>query len=706
MSLDAVPAAVIAVDLDSRILAWNAGAELLYGWTADEVLGRSVRDFVLAGQPRADEVREALLRGEVWAGELEVRHRDGSRLLVYVRNAPWFDPDGDVVGVVGASTQLSAPRRLEAQRAEALTRTAEQLDAAVGRLQRLQRLSRDLLAATTEAAVVDAVLTAGKEAMGAAAIAVALPDPGKEHLRMRQHSGFSEVFVRDFTTLPLTVDTPLTRAYLQQQPQLYADAWSMRQAFPDIPLDPAMEARAAVPVLGPQGCLGGLTLGFAEARVFDTDEVEHLLAVGEQAGQALARVRLAESQLLQRQRESFLGRASSALHASFDTGDIVTAAVQLPVPELADWAVVHLEAPDSSTPAYEVAAVAHREPRRADAMAHLVGTRAVEGLPGGPAEVTRTRLTAVHPDLHPLVADRLQSAPAELAMAAVDTGVVVPLVSGERCWGTLTMARQGRVYEPGEVQVLEELGVRTATALSHATAYHASRQQALELQRTLLPDALPAIPGLDLGWQYLPGTEGARVGGDWYDVLDLGAGRVALVIGDVMGRGTAAAAVMGQLRALARGLLRVGLAAPAVLAEMNDELQRTAPDVLATTLLVELDVTSGDGALANAGHLPPVLLDGAEARLHGTEPGLPLGLPAPPAVSQPFRLSPGQGLLLYTDGLVERRDQSLEEGLQQLVGHCRALPDDVSAATVRVLAGMGRDDRSGDDIAMLLVRRR
>ncbi|MFP5219188.1 MAG: SpoIIE family protein phosphatase [Actinomycetes bacterium] len=238
-------------------------------------------------------------------------------------------------------------------------------------------------------------------------------------------------------------------------------------------------------------------------------------------------------------------------------------------------------------------------------------------------------------------------------------------------------------------------------------AGEAQRDTALTLQRSLLPDALPASEELEVAARYAAGGAETEVGGDWYDVIPLGAGRMALVIGDVMGRGVRAAAVMGQLRTTVRTCARLDLR-PVEVLEVLDGLVADLPgssfDVhIATCGYAVFDPHARELELASAGHLPPVVRTAAgEVHRLDVDVSAPLGVGDAPRQSR-VRLEPGTVLALYTDGLVEMRGSDLDAGLDAL---CRAVaggPADLEELADSVLT---RLDAGGadDDVALLLVR--
>jgi PAS domain S-box-containing protein len=235
--------------------------------------------------------------------------------------------------------------------------------------------------------------------------------------------------------------------------------------------------------------------------------------------------------------------------------------------------------------------------------------------------------------------------------------------------------------------------------------YQREHKIAETLQRSLLPERLPQIEGLQLAARYLPGARGAAIGGDWYDVLERPDGRVALVVGDVVGHGLRAAATMGQLRNAFRAYGLVESSPAEVVARINRLVMSGVEDAMATVVYLVLDRETGEVSYSSAGHPPPLVLtpDGP----HFLEGGrsVPIGASDPAVFREATAvLPPGSSLLLYTDGLVERRDVGLEERLGQLAEVAGPAGDDLDALCDRVIEVVLGEGDPGDDVALLAVR--
>ncbi|MCH0540117.1 SpoIIE family protein phosphatase [Streptomyces sp. MUM 203J] len=302
----------------------------------------------------------------------------------------------------------------------------------------------------------------------------------------------------------------------------------------------------------------------------------------------------------------------------------------------------------------------------------------------------------------------------------VHSTLVVPMVAHDTVIGLVQFSRAKGSEPFGERDraLAVELAARAAVCIDNARLYRREHERALILQRSLLPPGDPEAAGLDIACRYLPGNAANEVGGDWFDVIELPGHRTALVVGDVMGRGLRAAVAMGELRTAVRTLAQLDLEPAEVLSHL-DEIARglgapsprartKGPELsevyLATCVYAVYDAVTRRCTFANAGHLPPVLVEpGEEALLLDVPPGMPLGVGGEPFEEVEVELPEGALLALYTDGLVESRDHPLDEGLEAfrraLARSGRPLED----VCDHVLGTL--DTRHGqDDIALLMAR--
>lgn len=257
-----------------------------------------------------------------------------------------------------------------------------------------------------------------------------------------------------------------------------------------------------------------------------------------------------------------------------------------------------------------------------------------------------------------------------------------------------------------EPDLLELVADRAARAVAHARLYEEARQTTVTLQRNLLPETLPEIPRHTLAVRYLPGQEGAVVGGDFYDAFPLPGDRFAVLVGDVVGRGFGAATVMGQLRATLRAHVFATLDPVRALERVDAQIDDLGGVGFATVALMVGDVAGGDASIVLAGHPPPVVrhADGTCVRLQATA-GVPIGAPLSPRSAHTLSLATGDLVLFYTDGLVEVRDVALDPRIEELAAACAAGPQDPDALLGHVVEAMLPRGRADDDVALLALQR-
>ncbi|MFF7971989.1 SpoIIE family protein phosphatase [Streptomyces sp. NPDC007905] len=309
----------------------------------------------------------------------------------------------------------------------------------------------------------------------------------------------------------------------------------------------------------------------------------------------------------------------------------------------------------------------------------------------------------------------------------VQSTLAVPMVAHDTVVGLAQFSRTkgSEPFGDRDRALAVELAARAAVCIDNARLYRREHERALILQRSLLPPGDPEASGLDIACRYLPGNAATEVGGDWFDVIELPGHRTALVVGDVMGRGLRAAVAMGELRTAVRTLALLDLEPAEVLSALDEiarglgtpggvqQATRAARQprdadlsevYLATCVYAVYDSVTRRCTFANAGHLPPVLVEPGEAALMlDVPPGMPLGVGGEPFEEVEVELPEGALLALYTDGLVESRDHPLDEGLQAFVGALTDPTRPLEDVCDHVLSTL--DTHHGeDDIALLMAR--
>ena len=291
--------------------------------------------------------------------------------------------------------------------------------------------------------------------------------------------------------------------------------------------------------------------------------------------------------------------------------------------------------------------------------------------------------------------------------AGISSMLGVPLVAHEEIIGVIEVGvRAPRRLGPEDIDLLRLTADRVALAIEHVRAYRREHHIAETLQHSLLPQTLPALPGVMLAKRYLPAASEAEVGGDWYDALGLTGGRVLLVMGDVSGKGLAAASTLGALRSAIRAYALEGHG-PAQIAERLNTFVLAEPvrEHMATLVLAVFDPVDAQLSYVNAGHPPPLALsaDGVPRFLDGAR-SVPLGvLPFPGYHEETVTLEQGGALVLYTDGLVERRTEHLDLGLDRLAIAAADGPLEAEALCDRLLRAALPTGATNDDVALLTL---
>jgi PAS domain S-box-containing protein len=295
----------------------------------------------------------------------------------------------------------------------------------------------------------------------------------------------------------------------------------------------------------------------------------------------------------------------------------------------------------------------------------------------------------------------------EAVLAQDDSLIGVPLLAEGVVTGVLVAgAEPPREFSGEDLTLLRLAAERVGLAIGHARVYEREHRIAETLQRSLLPDRLPDLPGLEVAARYLPAASEAEVGGDWYDVIPIAGGAVGLVMGDVAGKGLAGASMVGRLRSALRAYALEGHDGGRVVERLNRLLWTEAEESqMATMLYVIVDPAASTVRWVNAGHLPPLVISGKEVRFLQGEASVPLGvLPFPTYEEVTAPMEPGESLLLYTDGLVERPGEHLDDGLAQLAARVSEAPEDPHGMLDHLLATLVPAGGAADDVALLILR--
>ena len=415
------------------------------------------------------------------------------------------------------------------------------------------------------------------------------------------------------------------------------------------------------------------------------------------------------------QRLALLADATTRLSASLEPQQVLETLADIVVPALGAWLAVAMPEDAAATllpveatgdaRRLHVVHVAHGDPARAPSLTALLrGLPLTMDDPHGVGAVVRTREPEWMPVVSPEVIESFafdSQVLAQLHELGVGAALTVPLLSRGRCLGALTVTEP--VAGPVDRALLADLAARAAVALDNALLYGAERRTGLTLQRSLLPRDVVRLPGMDVAVRYLPGATGAFVGGDWYQGVPVD-GRLVLAIGDVMGHGMRSAARMGQLRAIVATLALEGHRPGELLRRLAASCDVLLDLELATLLVALYDPVARTLAVASAGHPPPLLAPlGAEPEYVDVVPGPPLGTFVGDYDEVVVDVPAGAQLVLYTDGLVENRQEPLSAGLERLRAALRGLQLPPEAVANHILRALGRIDGADDDVALLVL---
>ncbi|MBA8956672.1 SpoIIE family protein phosphatase [Actinomadura namibiensis] len=421
-----------------------------------------------------------------------------------------------------------------------------------------------------------------------------------------------------------------------------------------------------------------------------------------------------------RERFTFLGEAGEQIGSSLDHLQAARKLAEVMVPRLADYAVVELlERVASAEIDHPSGPVAEDAPLRRIAVVHDDEPgRWADTLPEG--EITRipsdtpclrvleTGLGVHIPRVTPERAAEICASYTDRDLRPLITGralLILPLVARGQVLGLCKlMRRPGRPgYDELDLTMIEELVRRAALCVDNGRLYRREAQAVQRLQRSMLPDDPPEVPGARVCFRYRPAGQAAQVGGDWFDAIPLPGCRLGIVVGDVMGHGLTSAAIMGQLRTAVRTLAAQDLRPDQLLHQLDALTRRLGEDYLATCLYAVYDPVARTCQLANAGHLPPVLVSaGGDSRVLPVPSGVPIGVGGEPFETVEVPVEDGAQLVLCTDGLVERRDRDIDQGMEALRGQLAGAAPSLERTCDAVLETLG-PAVPVDDIALVAV---
>ncbi|MEU0845225.1 SpoIIE family protein phosphatase [Streptomyces sp. NPDC005962] len=660
--------ATMVLDAAGAVVRWSAGAEWLLGYSPADVLGRAAAELLWDGQgslPGA--ARRSLAGREPWSGHVRARHRDGGPFEVELLACPLRDSDGTAQWLLAAMTAPEGAHR--------------------------------------GVAVTERSFTQGDWPMAIHDTELRLL---RANARMCRVTGLPEDEMRGRRS-----------GFLAGNPVNEQVETAMRKA---IRTGEAEHAQT-------------LTRAAGETR--DQAWAVSLSPLTDETGRvcAVAAAGLDISELYRtRERLALLNEASIQIGTTLDVTRTAQELASMPLPRFADFISVDLLDSvlrgDEPTPGpvsgdVRLRRVAHESAHAKNAPEAAVGIGETDTYPefSPPARCLATGravLTGPWDTDYFRWMDRDPKRNAKRTDFGVQSLVAAPLVARGNTLGAALFSRRLHpdTFTEDDLILAEQLAARAAVCIDNARRYTRERGTAVALQRSLLPQGLPAQSAVEFATRYLPADSRYGVGGDWFDVIPLSGARVALVVGDVVGHGIHASATMGRLRTAVRTLADIDLPPDELLTHLDDVVGRLASegtepvdyDVIgASCLYAVYDPVSRLCCAARAGHPPPALVapDGT-VEFCEVPAGPPLGLGDLPFESAEIGIPEGALLVLYTDGLVESRDRDIGsgmDGLREVLGEPSRGAVSLEATCDTVLRAL-LSDRPADDVALLVARAR
>ena len=678
--------AFIDADPRERLAHWEILTEDGSPFPVDDLPGRRV----LLGEPESESVLRVHDR------------RDGREFWSLVKATATFDEQGRVRYAINVFRDITGQKEAE----RGAQRQATQMS-------HLYAITAALSGITDVTVIAETLADQTLTAFGAARGAVVLRSEDGASLETVAWRGHAPAVIDRWRRFPLDDRSPIGDAVLRNEPVVMVDREDWLARYPGLEHDQVPAAAASIPLDVGGRAIGGLTLSFDQPHEFTSDDIGFMLGAARQGAQALERARSDEVRRLAEERLALLARAGGLLAQSLDYPKTLAAVVDLAVPRFADWATVEILEPDGSI---NTLAVAHVDPEKVaiaqefrrkrppdlsapTGLGHVIRTGEPEMVP----EITEEMIAAIDdPEVEQLVRElQLHSA------------MIVPLSARGRTLGAMTYvwAESGRTYTSADLALAQTLAARVALVIDNARLYRDRDHIARTLQHSLLPPEPPTIDGLDLAARYRPAGEGIEAGGDFYDAFDIGDGEWTIALGDVVGKGPDAAALMGMVRHTIRAAAIRERAPARVLATVNAAVRRQTTEEQFCTAVAARLRPEADQVLAwvcVAGHPPPAILraDGSVRWIEGS--GALLGVFEDAELSdQEIRLAPGDTLVLYTDGVTEERgeqgafgERGLAAVLESAAGASAAeIVDRIERAVLAHGSGEPRDD-----IAILVVR--
>ncbi|MQS14222.1 SpoIIE family protein phosphatase [Streptomyces kaniharaensis] len=685
-----VHVAVVQLDDDGRVLAWNPDAEALFQYAADTVLGRPWADLAVWPDAPARGLGLAeTLRLARWEGGFAVRRADARTVEVYGVQVRVRDTEG----VPSTLCLLVLEPDRAVLRAPARALPGERSDQAGPRL--------DLLAGPVATDDLDTLLQRtverARDLLDADAAYLLLTTDDETEFEVRAATGLTTGY-RRHARFPVESGNRYDSARL---PSVHEDLTARPTGLPLLD-GSGLRSLLTVPLKVEGRLIGSLGIATAAPGRYDNEDALRLQFAADRVALAIESTRLTELERLRRGSLSFLVEASDLLAGTLEHEQTLALMAQMAVPTLASWCAVYTKGDHGTVPG--LAFVLHEDEDRIDPLRALLDKTAV-------------------PEAAPAHSVRFWPAPAETAAGGLTDSpelsgllgetVVLPLTARNRVIGLLALGTPAGVRFRQEIlELAEDLSRRAALALDNSRLYSERTATSQALQRSLLPPDLPEIPGVEVDVYYQAAGEGNEVGGDFYDLFTIREGTYGFAIGDVCGTGPEAASVTGLARHSLRLLAREGLDAAQVLSRLNAAILDEGSRSRFLTLLYGELTPRPDGStelsLVCAGHPLPLRLrtDGQVDRAATPQPLLGV-MDDLDLTAEQLVLAPGEVLLCVTDGVTERREGRRmlgDDGLAEVLTGCTGLTAGAVAMRVQRAVERFAPEPPSDDMAILTLR--
>jgi GAF domain-containing protein len=574
------------------------------------------------------------------------------------------------------------------------------------RLTRLAKVTAELVYAEDLETVTRIVVSHAADAIGATVASLARRTDD-DMLSLVGIRGTTDDLATKYATVPVDDSTPIGEAVRTRRLLIVTGRDEIRQRFPDLDLAAEGErTMVALPLNVGGRTLGGIGLSFPGRRTFDSAEQEFLGLLADICAQSMDRIQALADADDRARKLSFLAQAEVELASSLDYHTTLRKVAWIGVPDFADWCTISL-LEDGELRTLEVA---HVDPEKVELVRELQQRYPADpNAPHGSWNVIRTGQS----ELIPLVTDEILTAVTHDAEHLrlvrelnLRSAVTAPLIAHGKVLGVMTWVSGDRraLFSESDLAFVADLAKRAAVAIDNAHLHSETREAAIRLQRAVLPERLETVAGWEFASYYSPSGR-TEVGGDFYDVLPLG-DKIAFFVGDVMGRGVEAAAAMAQMRAAVRSYLAVDPTPEVVLSKLDTMFAMFDYSQLVTLVYVLADPSRDTLAIVNAGHPPPVLVH-EDGTLDEISESVTAPLGAGPVARTAFEvtMTPGDTLLLYTDGLIERRDEDIDIGQKRLATACPGILQGDLESRLAGLVEDVRDHTREDDVAALAARR-